>query len=263
MQSLARAVSRPQAGGAPLPAVFQQLASQRADVRRSEVTLVGAEPGVGKTAWALWHCQKWAKEGLIGLYFSADSSELVIAARLVSMRTGYPWTQSEAWIQQKAGHAFDVLEDLDGIRFCFDPDVTLTTLELEVMAFIELWGREPDFIVIDNLTDVEGQSEDEFGGLRRIMKTLKYLARQTSAGLLVLHHTSEAFPSDPCPPRKAFHGKVTQKAAVALTLGPGLNVAVVKNRYGPSDKSGRSSFQIHFDGATMQLSEHGGYRDQP
>lgn len=259
MQSLVRAVSRPQAGGAPLPTIFPSLGRQRADVRRGEVTLIGAEPGVGKTALALWMAEKWVHaHGLRGLYFSADSSELVVAARLVAMTEGVTWTDAERRILNGDAYINSVLEGLNPLRFCFDPDISLLSIEQEVEAFVELWGDTPDFIVIDNLTDVDGQNEDEFGGLRRIMKVMKYLARESGAAVIVLHHTSEGATSDPCPPRKAFHGKTSQKAAVALTIGAGFNqryVAVVKNRYGQSDRSGQTYHTLSFDGTTMQFAD--------
>ncbi len=36
--------------------------------------------------------------------------------------------------------------------------------------------------------DIAMDGHDEFGGMRAAMKELKYLARDTNAALLVLHH---------------------------------------------------------------------------
>src|SRR5690606_34025672 len=105
------------------------------------------------------------------------------------------------------------------------------------MAFVEAWGTWPDFIIVDNLTDVDGQSDDEWGTLRKVMKNLVSMARETGAHVLVLHHTSEDYKDDPCPPRKALQGKVAQKQSLVLTVGASDGkaqpVCPVKNRYAP------------------------------
>lgn len=256
MQTLARAVSRPGAGGAPLPTIYPSLARDwKMDIRRGEVTLIAAQPGAGKSTLALDMCVKWVTQhDLIGLYFSADSSELVAASRAGAMLTGYTTQDVESRLKRGDGYIIDILEQLAGLRFCFEPDITLEVLELEVEAFVELWGREPDFIVVDNLTDVEGQAEDEFPALRRTMKVMTYLARESGAGVLVLHHTSEGENPDPCPSRKSIHGKVAQKAAVIVTMAEGWNekhIAVVKNRFGKSDRTGRTATAIKFDPERM------------
>lgn len=262
MQSLSRAVSRPRAGGAPLPTVFPGLANNwRMDFRRGEVTLIAAQPGAGKSTMALWAAQKWVtRDGLIGLYFSADSSELVAAARAASMLTGIPTWDAERRLKDGDSYIIHQLERLAGLRWCFDPDITLDTLEDEVQAFVELWGREPDFIVVDNLTDVEGQAEDEFPALRRTMKVMTYLGRESGAAVIVLHHTSEGETPDPAPSRKAIHGKVAQKPAVIVTMAENFDgskyAAVVKNRFGKSDRTGRTAELLRFDVNTFSFLDH-------
>ena len=260
MQTLSRAVSRPRAGGAPLPTIYPSLVRDwRMDVRRGEVTLIAAQPGAGKSTLALDMSVKWVtRHDLIGLYFSADSSELVAASRAGAMLTGNTVWDVEQRLKNGDEYMLSRLDALDGLRFCFDPDVTLEILELEVEAFVEAWGREPDFIVVDNLTDVEGQAEDEFPALRRTMKVMTYLARESGAAVIVLHHTSEGESPDPCPSRKSIHGKVSQKSAVVLTMAEGWNekhLSVVKNRFGKSDRTGKTATTIRFDADRMAFTD--------
>lgn len=228
------------------------------DFRRGEVTLIAAQPGAGKSTMALWAAVKWVnRDGLIGLYFSADSSELVAATRAASMITGMSTKDTESRLKQQDPYLLSQLDRLAGLRWCFEPDISLDVLEEEVEAFVELWGREPDFIVIDNLTDVEGQAEDEFPALRRTMKVMTYLGRESGAAILVLHHTSEAENPDPAPSRKSVHGKVSQKAAVVLTMAEDYNgdkyVAVVKNRFGKSDRTGGTAERLRFNAETFSF----------
>ncbi len=103
---------------------------------------------------------------------------------------------------------------------------------------------------------------EEFSGMRSAMKELKYLARDTNACILVLHHTKEGFIGTPCQPRSAVQGMVNQIPALILTIGQEiigdstyLCVAPVKNRYGKADATGGSFVMLSFDPSTMQLKD--------
>ncbi len=103
---------------------------------------------------------------------------------------------------------------------------------------------------------------EEFSGMRAAMKELKYLARDTNACVLVLHHTKEGFIGTPCQPRSAIQGLVNQIPALILTIGQEiigesiyLCVAAVKNRYGRADATGNTFTMLSFDPASMQLKD--------
>ncbi|PZF83233.1 AAA family ATPase [Jiangella anatolica] len=262
MRSLTRAIKGADSGGAPMPTVLPSLARAGAHIRRGEVTMIAGEPGAGKSMIALWLSINWAGAGHLGIYFSADSSELVAASRTGAMVSGTPVKEMEARLQAGDPEALAVIKSTDGISWCFDPEITLDGIDLELSAHEEAWGRLPDFLIIDNATDVEQMDADEFGALRRVMKTLTYVARTTSAAVVVLHHTSEAEKSNPCPPRKAIMGKIAAKPAVILTTAEGFRagekpVAIVKNRFGPSDKTGQTFIPLRYDTQSMRFEDLG------
>jgi hypothetical protein len=90
------------------------------------------------------------------------------------------------------------------------------------------------------------------------MKELKYLARATNAAIMVLHHTSEAVPGNPCQPRSAIQGKVSQLPALICTLGTvgtSLGVASVKNRYGRADAGGTLMTWLAFNPEYMYVED--------
>lgn len=222
--------------------------------------MIAGQPGNRKSSLALWIVSQWvSKHGLRGIYFSADSSELVQAGRALAMVSyGVDTAQAEQALKEGDEDSLNLLHrKLDGLGWCFDPDITYASIEQEVWAFVELWGAFPDFMVIDNLTDVDGHGEDEWGTLRRVMKAMVSLARETGSHVMVLHHTSEDFKDDPCPPRKAIQGKVSQKPSLILTVGGMQNlkvpVAVTKNRYGSADASGREAIWLPFNQQTFQF----------
>lgn len=253
MKRLGRAVRQVEVGGRPMPFVMSGLAP----IRRSEVTMIAGQPGAGKSLLALWIALAWVKQGMRGIYFSADSAELGQASRALAMSTmNLGVAEAEDMLEKGAEWALDKMGDLDALCWSFEDDLSYDNIDAEVRAFQELWGTSPDFVVVDNLTDVEGQSDDEWSTQRRAMKALTQMARITDAATLVLHHTSEdtRAKEDPCPSRSAIQGKCSQKPALILTVadkGGRRPVAVVKDRFGKSDKSGNTATWFYLDEDTL------------
>lgn len=260
MKRLHRAVRQKRIGGRPLPTVFPSMATSKIYIRRSEVTMIAGQPGAGKSLLALWHSLAWATDhDLRGIYLSADSAELGQAARALAMKVmNLSVSDAEILLDRGDEWAIEQMASLNNLSWSFEDDLSYDNIAEEVEAFVELWGTTPDFIVVDNLTDVEGQAEDEWATLRRALKALVQLARSTDAAVVVLHHTSEEpkFNGDPCPPRAAIQGKCAQKPAVILTTsdrGHHRPVACVKNRFGKADKSGNTALWLSMDEQTMHF----------
>lgn len=224
--------------------------------------MIAGQPGAGKSLVALWHAVGWAQyHGLRGIYFSADSAELGQASRALAMvMQNLSAKEAEYLLEREDAWALEGLTRINSLFWSFEDDLTYENIDEEVMAFTELWGTVPDFIIVDNLTDVEGQAEDEGGMQRRAMKALTQLARRTDSAVIVLHHTSEdpRYKEDPCPPRSAIMFKVTAKPALVITTadhGGKRPLAVVKYRYGDSDKTGRTAFWFRLDQETLHWSQ--------
>jgi hypothetical protein len=139
----------------------------------------------------------------------------------------------------------------------------LDDIELEIRAYVELFGEAPELIVIDNLMNVAAETDNEWAGLRAIMMELHDMARKTEACVLVLHHVSEQseYGSTINPPaRRAIHGKVSQLPALILTLGYNpssgeLKIAAVKNRFGPHTADGSDWATLFVNYAACQISD--------
>jgi predicted ATP-dependent serine protease len=217
--------------------------------------MIAGEPGAGKSTLALALALRM---NVPTLYLSADTNAHTMAMRLYSMITGESQQNAEISIEKDPEAAKEKLGLASHIYWSFDSSPNLGDLDDECMAIEELLGKPPELIVVDNLMDVAMDGGEEFSGMRGAMKELKFLARDTNAAVLVLHHTSESYKSEPTPPRAALQGKVAQLPALILTIGQQaglMAVSSVKNRYGKADPSGSSPVWLQFNPEYMYLAD--------
>jgi replicative DNA helicase len=257
MRTLARAVGSKDIGGEPLPSVFRTFDVNKVAIRRAEVSMIAGTPGAGKSTLSLAIALR-AK--VPTLYISADTNAHTMAMRLLSMITGQSQTVAEQMLIEKVDETRKIINEHSGhIFWSFESAPSLDDLDMECAAFEELWGCPPTLIVVDNLMDVANDSGDEFGSMRSTLKELKFLARDTNAAILVLHHTKESYLGNPCQPRSALQGMVAQLPALICTVGsnaPGyIAVAPVKNRYGKADPTGDTSFWLTFNPEVMEVAD--------
>lgn len=263
MRSLAQLLHEEKARAEPLPDRFTTLGAAQIRFRKGQVCMIAGQPGAFKSGFTLDYV---LRTGVPTLYFSADSDPATVKFRAGAMLLAWPVDGVEQALLEDGEAAVAVRQALtsaEQVRFCFDPAPTLDDLELEIQAYIELFGDVPGLIVVDNLINVVAESDNEWQGLRELMSSLHQLARFTSSAVCVLHHTSEADGDPTCPPpRRAIHGKVSQLPELILTVAVdpaqcAFKVAAVKNRSGPMDASGRTFHTFGVDLARMQISEGG------
>jgi len=255
MRTLDRAVRSLDKGGSALPLPFRSWTDRHISIRRGEVSMIAGPPGAGKSTVALALA---LKSQVPTLYASADSHESTMAIRSISMITGAPQQEVEAHMMAEPQWASDTLKQYGShIKWMFDASPTLNDLEDEISVYRELTGSDPTLVVVDNAVDITHENGDEFGSLRSLMREVKWWAREMNAAFLILHHTSESYQNNPCPPRSALHGKIAQVPSLILTLSsdqPGLMaVAPVKNRYGPADATGNTAVWMNYAPGSMLL----------
>jgi RecA-family ATPase len=215
--------------------------------------MVAGPPGAGKSTFAL-ALAVHAK--VPTLYISADTHSHTMSLRLLAMLTNKRQSEVEPLMEMDRDWAAQMLKPADHIMWEFDSAPTLKDIEDAVLAARERLGQDVELIVLDNAVDVTLDGQDEWGGLRTLMKELKWWARETGAAVVVCHHTSEGVTGNPCPPRHALHGKVAQTPSLILTVYPQLatmGVNAVKNRYGPADANGGSPVWLSYDPASMSV----------
>ena len=264
MLNLNRAWRGSNINATPLPDVWKDLALKQIKFRRGQVCMVAAAPNAGKSMFALIYA---VKAKVPTLFFSADTDTATVMMRAASHLSGHSQLLVEGNLNSNRAYYDKHLDNMSNIQFVFDSSPSLDDIELEIKAYVELFGIPPELIVIDNLMNVVAESDNEWAGLRAIMVDFHDMARKTEACVMVLHHVSEqseygktTFP----PARRAIHGKVSQLPALILTLGfdpldATLKVAPVKNRFGPHTADGSDFATLFVNYSVCQISDSDEY----
>lgn len=256
MHSLHRRLGVESDAGKPIRHGLASLGNAKVTFRRSELSMVSAVAGQGKSSLALAVALSTDSPTL---YFSADTNQLTQAVRTLAMATGRTQTDVETALLTHTDWCASMLKKSAGhIRWVFDSSPTLDDLEGEILAYVELAGRPPELVIVDNASDVVIDGADEWGALRELMRALKHLARHYDIAMLALHHSSDGSHGDPCPPRASIQGKVSQVPAVILTVASTdgwMALAPVKNRFGPADPTGRTALMLDWDPSRMLLAD--------
>ena len=264
MLNLSRAWGGVLTKATPLPDVWTGLAAKQIKFRRGQVCMVAAAPNAGKSMFALIYA---IKAKVPTLFFSADTDTTTVMMRAASHTSGHSQVTVENNLAGDSKHYNHHFQKIDHIKWVFDSSPSIDDLELEIRAYVELYGIAPELIIIDNLMNVAAETDNEWSGLRAIMMELHDMARKTEACVMVLHHVSEqseyGSPSKP-PARRAIHGKVSQLPALILTLGYDPNqatlaVAAVKNRFGPHTADASDYAQLLVNYAACQIGDQDEY----
>lgn len=250
MQLLHKAILSPHAEAPSIPGMYESLTERGVSVRVGEVSMVFGLPSSGKSMFAL---SLAVRSGMDTLYVSADSHQATQAMRLLSLLTEQPQNMIEKRILEDREWASSVLRQQSNIRWNFLSSPNANQIDDLIRAHIELWSYPPSLLVIDNLTDVVVDSQDQWAGQRAFLKDLKFLARDYNLAAMVLHHASLSTRVDQghCPPMSAIQGKCAETPAMILSLasdGDGyMRACPVKNRHGDMDMSGQKVTWLDYD----------------
>lgn len=223
----------------PLPAPFKVFEENEALFYRGAVTLLAGGPGSMKTISTMNFVRTMK---VPTLYFSNDSTAYTIITRAYAMLTKQDIRIARGQIERDPGSASRVLSLWGNVRFEFNSKPSIEDLAMSGEAFHTLYGEYPHFTVVDVLMNVdhEGVPEQNYW---RLMPELKAIASDWNTAMFAVHHTTESVKGEPCQPMSAILGKANQLPELIITTHQG-NYAVVKNRNGKSDVSGRTTFRL-------------------
>jgi len=260
MLNLLQAVHSTNSSAKPLPDVWDGLRRQGMRFRQSQLCLIAGQPNSGKSLMALVYA---LRTGVPTLYFSADTDPITQMFRTVAGLTGLPQQSVESYLDQDP-HYFDLLlaEKGSHIKWVFDPSPDIDAIELEILAYGEVYGTAPALIVVDNLMNCISVAGEEWSGIRAIMSELHHVARKTGACVLALTHMSEAGTGDPKmpAPRRAILGKASQLPSMILSIAMDpeygqFRVAAVKNRFGEHSADASNYATLLIDPSRVQIAD--------
>ena len=258
MRSLTSALKTGGEVGEPLPPVFQGWVEKGADIRRGQLTMLASGPGGGKSALALTLAYR---ARVPTLYIAPDSDAYTSFTRLAAMMSGDTTADVENAVRtgtNLAHYESLVGETNEYIRWDFRENPHVDDIVESVESFAHLFGQYPSLVVFDNLGDVYSDDENESQGLKKNLHTLKMLAGESNAAVLVLHHlTGEYESGDVPPPLSALAGKVSKPQSLVITLFRArygdVGTCIVKNRFGEADPRGNARVYLEADLARMRI----------
>lgn len=254
--------------GEPLPDPWGIFAQHKITFRRGTINMIAGPPGSMKTTLML-NIVRMMGDRVPTLYFSSDSDDFTVASRSLSMLTGETTDQSEFRVMNQEQAAYEKLKEFNHIRWDFTSSPTVEGMIEEAEAYREIFGTYPHHTVIDIAMDVDcpGVAEQNYWTLFALLKDE---ARRQESCFTVLHHTSESAKGGSPPPSSAIMGKATQSQALVLTLWGDshrgtIDVAAVKNRFGPQDKMAQNYFTMKANPSIMLIEEaaEGEFKEVP
>jgi KaiC/GvpD/RAD55 family RecA-like ATPase len=256
MLTLGQAVQQQGAQGASIETPYKSLTNLGFSLRRGQLSMIAAAPGVGKSALALDIAMRLNYRSL---YVSADTDSFTMGLRAAAKTTGHTQEQVERGMSDPdlAPMYRDALAKMWNLRFSFDCS-SMEDVRDEVFAYATAHGEfPPGLIVVDNLVNV-ADGEDDYRAMRSAVSDLDRLAHNTGAHVMVLHHATGRYEDGDTPiPQSGLENKVAKIPAQILTLtrvNSDMRVHIVKNRAGKADPRGGLSAALMVDLACMRFS---------
>jgi len=244
--------------GQQLPQPWTNLRNRAVNFRRGELHMLAARPAQGKSAFALATALKM---GVPTLYLCPDTTATTQFTRLMANHQQRPVWEMEQLLKDDPERAQEIAREAHPLlRWEFDVE-TLDDVDQQCMAWQEVFGDPPALLILDNLIDITSGEADEWSSSRKTLRELKMLAKELSTAVLVLHHVGEGdnTKKDGAPASKDILGRDNRLAAVVMTMavdaGNIAAIAVVKNRYGPSDPKAENPVSFYFDKPKMSFEE--------
>jgi replicative DNA helicase len=185
-------------GTAPIPSGFADLDQLLGGLQRSDLLILAARPGLGKTALALSIARNAARYGATSAIFSLEMSRDQLGNRLLAAEAdieSYRLRQ-HLYSDSQERRIIDATGVLSDLPIYIDDTPMLTVMELRSKARRLHMEKKIDLIIVDYLQLMQGP--DSRGNANRVQevseisRSLKALARDLNVPVLALSQLNRA-----------------------------------------------------------------------
>lgn len=185
-----------------VPTGFTDLDRMTGGLQRSDLVILAARPGVGKTSWALSAAHNAALKYKHSVaVFSLEMSKEQLAQRLLSMDAGIDqqrmrtgWIEEDEW--ERIVYASDKLSEAN---IWIDDTAGISTMEMRSKARRLQAEHGVDLIIVDYLQLMQasssGRNDNRVQEVSEISRSLKGLARELNVPVLALAQLSRSVES--------------------------------------------------------------------
>lgn len=226
---------------------------------KKDVTIIGARPAVGKSAFALWIGFQLAKKGKRVGIFNLEMSDKQIFERLVASQSGIDLVRirkAKAYLkdeEERFNKAIDKLTNLDNMLI-FSGSYTAGEIKAECV------NQNFDLVIIDYLQLVKADKSysSRVAEVGDISKTIKAMAMDLNIPVIALSQLNRMKKATEEPEMSDLResGDIEQDASTILFMwnidddGHTKGLKVEKNRQGELTKIG-----LEFNGKNMEFKE--------
>ena len=240
-----------------IPTGFHDLDEKTSGLQRSDLIIVAARPGMGKTAFALNIAQQSAvKHGTSAIIFSLEMSKEQLGQRLLAMQARVEMQKLKQgdldrkdWDRVSLG-----VDELNNSKIVIDDTPGISLMEMRNKCRRLKAEQGLDLIVVDylQLMTFEGKTDNRQQEISALSRNMKLLAREMNCPVILLSQLSRApeLRQDKRPMLSDLResGSIEQDADVVIFLyrddyynenteKPGVcEVNIAKHRSGPTDK---------------------------
>lgn len=240
-----------------LPTGFKQLDEKTSGLQPSDLIIVAARPGMGKTAFALNIAQQSAvKAGASVLIFSLEMSQEQLGQRLIAMQARVESEKlKKGTLDLKDWDRINfALNELNNTKIFIDDTPGISIMEMRNKCRRLKAEQGLDLIVVDylQLMTFDGRADSRQQEISALSRHLKLLAREMNCPVIVLSQLSRApeLRQDKRPMLSDLResGSIEQDADIVMFLyrddyynenteKPGVcEINIAKHRSGPTDR---------------------------
>ena len=268
----------------PLQSGYSDLDSLLGGMQRSDMLIVGARPGLGKSSLALNICVNAAKSGQVCGIFSLEMSREQVAMRILVAESGIDSHRLRLGLYSELEESViaDAVGALSGLPIYIDDTPFQTTMDMRSKAQRLKLEHGLDFLVVDYLQLIQGMGsrrgygENRVQEISEISRSLKGMARDLNVPVFTCSQLSRVVENRPGhrPQLSDLRdsGSIEQDADIVMFLyredknfteeeweqhAPGrpyprnlAEVIVAKHRHGPT-----GSLHLYFRDTLMRFDE--------